>query len=61
MPRPPRRCRLRDVRPGMTRDDALEAYRVWCFDDAWMAKMDKMLKRAGLPSKAEEAALAAKP
>lgn len=53
--------RLRELRPGITRDDALFAYQIWCFDEEWLRKMDAMLKRAGLPSKAEEAASTAKP
>ena len=46
--------RLRTLRPGITLDDAIDAYRRWCFDDEWLAKMDTALAHAGLPSREED-------
>lgn len=51
-------ARLRELRPGITRDDVAETYRMWCVDEAFIAKLDGMLSRAGLRSKGEEMVLA---
>lgn len=41
--------RLRRVYPGFTRADARETHRRWCFDAAFITRMDDALARAGLP------------
>ena len=43
--------RLRELRPGFTRDDAIFAYRRWCFPESFIIKMNRALERAGLPGK----------
>lgn len=53
--------RLRALRPGITRDDLREAYSAWCFAPSFLDALDSAMAQAGLPSKVEEAALAAKP
>ena len=40
--------RLRDLRPGFSREDVRDMYRRWCFDDAYIEKMDGALAAAGL-------------
>jgi tetratricopeptide (TPR) repeat protein len=41
--------RLRELWPGFTREDARRTHRRWCFDQAFIAKMDDALTLAGLP------------
>lgn len=41
--------RLRELRPGFTREDAIFAYERWCFPEDFIVKMDRALERAGLP------------
>ena len=43
--------RILELRPGFTREDAVEAYRRWCFDDEYLERMDRALTKAGLPSR----------
>ncbi|MBU3030876.1 winged helix-turn-helix domain-containing protein [Paracoccus marinaquae] len=44
--------RLRELRPGFTRQDARFAYERWCFPEAFITKMDRALELAGLPDAA---------
>lgn len=41
--------RLREVYPGFTRADARETHRRWCFEPAFIERMDQALAMAGLP------------
>ncbi|MEE9321465.1 MAG: alpha/beta hydrolase [Granulosicoccus sp.] len=42
---------LQLIAPGMTVEQALQTYRVYCFPDAYLEKMKQALIEAGLPSR----------
>lgn len=46
-------ARLDELWPGFTRADARRTHRRWCFDEAFIAKMDDALARAGVPDTPE--------
>lgn len=45
------RQRLEQVAPGMTVEQALQVYRLYCFEDEYLARIKSALIRAGLPER----------
>ena len=44
---------MQRLHPGFTIEKAVELYRMFCFDDAYIDTMEEALRQAGLPSRGD--------